>query len=314
MEVHVSPWSSFNPGAMTTTSGDSGAPEPQGQPRHASQSLDQQAADILKLFGHDMDDSCTSIMDFDTFGFDDAVPESAHDETTVDSTEAVPTTTGTESPASIYESGGNTHVFEPWSSAAGPLAFGYEQTAFQPGSWIPDPAFRQPIDFGFTGGRGLGIHIPPTSNPVEVPSNMSSSGGYVDRHSPTSQNDGYYRQTFPLAWHASGQAQTPQEEQYSDEREEDGTDSADPCYAQLLYNCLKEAPQHTLALRELYEWVSQHSQKAKDPGNRGWQNSVRHNLSMNAVSDHSPFSPHTPSLTTVGIPTSHGAYKLWQEG
>ena len=60
-------------------------------------------------------------------------------------------------------------------------------------------------------------------------------------------------------------------------------DSADPCYAQLLYRCLKESPDHTLSLRELYDWVKEHSQKAKDPKNRGWQNSVRHNLSMNAV-------------------------------
>lgn len=63
----------------------------------------------------------------------------------------------------------------------------------------------------------------------------------------------------------------------------DDPDNADPCYAQLLYRCLKEAPDHTLSLRELYDWVREHSQKAKDPKNRGWQNSVRHNLSMNAV-------------------------------
>ena len=60
-------------------------------------------------------------------------------------------------------------------------------------------------------------------------------------------------------------------------------DAADPCYAQLLYHCLKESPEHILSLRELYDWVRDHSQKAKDPKNRGWQNSVRHNLSMNAV-------------------------------
>jgi hypothetical protein len=46
---------------------------------------------------------------------------------------------------------------------------------------------------------------------------------------------------------------------------------------------LEEAPDHTLSLKEVYEWVLQHSQKAKNK-DRGWQNSVRHNLSMNAVS------------------------------
>ena len=61
-------------------------------------------------------------------------------------------------------------------------------------------------------------------------------------------------------------------------------DAIEVCYAQLLWRCLKEAPEHTMTLKELYDWVREHSQKAKDPKNRGWQNSVRHNLSMNAVS------------------------------
>lgn len=60
--------------------------------------------------------------------------------------------------------------------------------------------------------------------------------------------------------------------------------NVDPCYAQLLYKCLKEAPDHTMALKKVYEWVLQHSQKARDSPGTGWQNSVRHNLSMNAVS------------------------------
>ena len=64
----------------------------------------------------------------------------------------------------------------------------------------------------------------------------------------------------------------------------DEEDAADPCYAQLLFRCLKEAPEHTLSLKDIYDWVSRSSNKAKDPKMRGWQNSVRHNLSMNAVS------------------------------
>lgn len=58
----------------------------------------------------------------------------------------------------------------------------------------------------------------------------------------------------------------------------------DPCYAQLLYGCLLEAPDHTMSLKDVYSWVCQHSQKARDSTGTGWQNSVRHNLSMNAVS------------------------------
>jgi hypothetical protein len=69
------------------------------------------------------------------------------------------------------------------------------------------------------------------------------------------------------------------------ERDEAGAD-VDPYYAQLLYECLKEAPDHKgMSLKNIYEWVRQHgSQKAKDSTGTGWQNRIRHNLSMNAVS------------------------------
>jgi hypothetical protein len=66
--------------------------------------------------------------------------------------------------------------------------------------------------------------------------------------------------------------------------EDEAGANVDPCYAQLLYRCLKEAPDHTMTLKNVYEWVRQHSQKARDSSGTGWQNSVRHNLSMNAVS------------------------------
>jgi len=64
---------------------------------------------------------------------------------------------------------------------------------------------------------------------------------------------------------------------------EDDSENVDPCYAELLRQCLLEAPDFTMSLRELYAWVAEHSPKAKDPKNTGWKNSVRHNLSMNQV-------------------------------
>ena len=55
-------------------------------------------------------------------------------------------------------------------------------------------------------------------------------------------------------------------------------------YAQVLHDCLVEAPNHSLSLKEIYSWVATNTTKAKEEGDRGWQNSVRHNLSMNGVS------------------------------
>lgn len=63
----------------------------------------------------------------------------------------------------------------------------------------------------------------------------------------------------------------------------DTGESNEPCYARLLFNCLREAPEHTLSLKNIYTWIRQNTSRAKDPTNKGWQNSVRHNLSMNAV-------------------------------
>ncbi|CAD0085172.1 unnamed protein product [Aureobasidium vineae] len=65
---------------------------------------------------------------------------------------------------------------------------------------------------------------------------------------------------------------------------DDSLENTDPCYAELLRQALMEKKDdHTMLLKDLYEWVRTHSSKAQDPSNKGWQNSVRHNLSMNAV-------------------------------
>ena len=54
-------------------------------------------------------------------------------------------------------------------------------------------------------------------------------------------------------------------------------------YAQLIYKALAQAPDHSMSLQEIYQWFQENTEKCK-PGQRGWMNSIRHNLSMNAVS------------------------------
>jgi hypothetical protein len=55
-------------------------------------------------------------------------------------------------------------------------------------------------------------------------------------------------------------------------------------YAKLIYQCLRDAPDHTMVLKEIYDWFKANTDKAQDPGEKGWQNSIRHNLSMNKAS------------------------------
>ena len=66
------------------------------------------------------------------------------------------------------------------------------------------------------------------------------------------------------------------------ELEEDDS-SYDKPYARLIYEALMQAPRHRMMLREIYSWFQRHTNKAKDSSSNGWQNSIRHNLSMNQV-------------------------------
>lgn len=54
-------------------------------------------------------------------------------------------------------------------------------------------------------------------------------------------------------------------------------------YAQLIYRALMNAPEHRMVLKEIYRWIEENTDKAADIMFKGWQNSVRHNLSMNKV-------------------------------
>lgn len=62
----------------------------------------------------------------------------------------------------------------------------------------------------------------------------------------------------------------------------DGGLSSEP-YAQLIYRALKSVPSHRMVLKEIYEWFERNTDKARNNPSKGWQNSIRHNLSMNGV-------------------------------
>jgi hypothetical protein len=56
-------------------------------------------------------------------------------------------------------------------------------------------------------------------------------------------------------------------------------------YAKLIHRALMGAPSHSMALQEIYQWFIDNTEKGSSSGS-GWRNSIRHNLSMNAVSYH----------------------------
>ena len=59
--------------------------------------------------------------------------------------------------------------------------------------------------------------------------------------------------------------------------------AADQPYAKLIYRALMSAPNHSMVLQEIYQWFRDNTVKASSD-TKGWMNSIRHNLSMNAVS------------------------------
>lgn len=64
----------------------------------------------------------------------------------------------------------------------------------------------------------------------------------------------------------------------------------DEPYAQLIYRALLSRPDYSMTLQEIYQWFRENTDKIKGMDkttgkeNKGWQNSIRHNLSMNMVS------------------------------
>ncbi|RBQ69048.1 hypothetical protein FVER14953_00384 [Fusarium verticillioides] len=69
-----------------------------------------------------------------------------------------------------------------------------------------------------------------------------------------------------------------------------GGAKTDEPYAKLLYRALMSVPEHAMTLQEIYQWFRDNTDKdikkdksEKRPGKNaeGWQNSIRHNLSMN---------------------------------
>lgn len=67
----------------------------------------------------------------------------------------------------------------------------------------------------------------------------------------------------------------------SEESDEDGSVNCEP-YAQLIFRALREAPGYRMVLKDIYRWFEKNTDKARK-SSKGWQNSIRHNLSMNGV-------------------------------
>ncbi|KAI4244410.1 MAG: hypothetical protein LQ352_006818 [Teloschistes flavicans] len=114
----------------------------------------------------------------------------------------------------------------------------------------------------------------PTSDFTFSRRNLSDLASINDPYPPTPalspphEFDGSYRQ--------NERDQRPVDE--GEETDDNNIDS-EP-YAQLIGRALKSAPGHKMVLKDIYRWFEKNTNKARS-GSKGWQNSIRHNLSMN---------------------------------
>ena len=106
----------------------------------------------------------------------------------------------------------------------------------------------------------------------------------------TSESSGIGQFSQAYIWPTQQEARGPFDDRRGDtyyagspEDEEDET-TCDKPYARLIYDALMQAPGHRMMLREIYDWFQRHTTKPAESGTNGWQNSIRHNLSMNQVS------------------------------
>lgn len=63
----------------------------------------------------------------------------------------------------------------------------------------------------------------------------------------------------------------------------EGGGKVDEPYAQLIHRAFMSRDRRSMTLQEIYQWFRENTEKGKGD-NKGWMNSIRHNLSMNLVS------------------------------
>jgi hypothetical protein len=83
--------------------------------------------------------------------------------------------------------------------------------------------------------------------------------------------------------------------------------ATDEPYAKLIYRALMSAPNYSMVLQEIYQWFRDNTSKGSSD-TKGWMNSIRHNLSMNAVRPSSYL--RRIKLTNTGF-QENGAEDFW---
>ncbi|OTB17363.1 hypothetical protein K445DRAFT_310746 [Daldinia sp. EC12] len=146
-----------------------------------------------------------------------------------------------------------------------------------PRSWSPQEAHHISIHQTF-------FNEPDSTMPQpEVLSNAhghleSSPAAVVQTESPQAE------QELEASYNSYSQDGTSHEPDEGLREDEQGSEKVDGPYAQLIHRAFMSRRTRAMTLQEIYQWFRENTNKEKtDKGNKGngWQNSIRHNLSMN---------------------------------
>ena len=160
---------------------------------------------------------------------------------------------------------------------------------FRPPTLMNNPFDSYQLD-SFQQANVVGVRPPNLSTFLyDGPSHFGdTTTGFTEPESPYSTSPSVDYPSAYTPW--TNSPQYVQHESASDagqdtiKKEHAGEDnSGDKPYARLIHEALMQAPGHRMMLREIYDWFLQNTTKPQESGTNGWQNSIRHNLSMNQV-------------------------------
>lgn len=157
-------------------------------------------------------------------------------------------------------------------------------TSYPAADFVPSSGFDGP-ESGYSTSPGQG-EFPPTPESAHLMSPCSTTLTMTMDDLPGSPNDDAVSQAATLVAQMAGSPRNNKPPPATFHQDgQDGNDKNGVAYAKLIYQAFLSTPRHAMTLQEIYQWFRENTEKGKS-GSKGWQNSIRHNLSMNDVSSH----------------------------
>lgn len=179
------------------------------------------------------------------------------------------------------------HVSCSTTTTPGPATDSIKIEQHSPLETSINPFFDWTCDGDFNASYNFGTYCPPSSS-SEIP--VSPSSQYETLAQTKTETKSTVNPSLFLPESSNPSPVTPVKAEPQPDRADSRSsssvsapyDTSDLPYSKLIYLALLSAIDRKLPLQGIYRWFEQNTNKGKE-GSKGWQNSIRHNLSMNAV-------------------------------